>query len=265
MPSLAELQTAFKQYLMHDDEGIMQHIEHNEAVPGHIRLGIYHNAYRARLIEALASDYEQLQKLLGPAAFEQMGNEYIDAHPSRYASLRWFGQHLPEHLGFTELGYAEEEGNHDWPAEMAKLEWSFTETFDAKDAEVLNEAHMATVPPEVWATLSFRFHPSVRTLTLWWNTLACWRAAKEDEPLPEAQRLDQPVSCLLWREDLLTQFRTLEPHEAIALEEALKGQNFSDICGALAEEMEEQEQVPMAAAGFLKGWLNAGLITAIDY
>lgn len=260
MPSLAELQTAFKRYLMHDDEGIMQHIEHNEAVPGHIRLGIYHNAYRARLVEALATDYEQLQKLLGPTAFEQLGNEYIDAHPSRYASLRWFGQHLPGHLG-----YAEEEGSHDWQAEMARLEWSFTEAFDAKDAEVLSEGHMAAVPPEAWATLSFGFHPSVRMLTLWWNTLARWRAAKEGEVMPEAQRLGQPISCLMWREDLLTQFRTLDPHEAIALAAAIEGQNFSEICGALAEEMEDPEQVPMAAAGFLKGWLNAGLISALDF
>jgi hypothetical protein len=189
-----------------------------------------------------------------------MAHGYIDAYPSRYASLRWFGQHLPQHLG-----YAAEEGSHDWPAEMAKLEWLFTESFDARDEDVINEGHMANVPPEAWATLSFRFHPAVRTLNFWWNTLARWRAAKEDETIPEAQRLSQSVTCLLWRDDLLTQFRTVEAPEAVALSAAMDGKNFSDICGVLAEEMQDQQQVPMTAAGFLKGWLNAGLVSAVDF
>jgi hypothetical protein len=244
---------------MHDDESIFQHIEHNAAVPGHIRLGIYHNAYRARLVEALASDFEQLQKLLGSDAFEQIAHDYIDVHPSRHTSLRWFGQHLSQHLGYTE-----EQGSHLWPAEMARLEWLFTEAFDARDEAVIHEGHMATVPPEAWATLCFRFHPAVRRLILWWNTLARWRAAKEDEAIPEAQRLTQPVSCVMWRDGLRTQFRSVEPHEAVALSAAMDGQNFSDICGVLAAEMQDPEQVPMTVAGFLKGWLNAGLIAAID-
>jgi len=250
--SLEKLQADFMRHLLNGDEAIFSHVGNIQ------RMAIYHHAYRARLVEALASDYEQLQKLLGEAAFAELCRAYIDQHPSQHYSLRWFGQHLP-----TFSGYAEERGDHDWPAEMAQLEWTFTESFDAQDAEPATEADAARVAPASWPVLSLAFHPSVRILTLWWNTLARWRAAKEGEACPEPRRLPEPTDCLLWRHNLTTQYRSLEADEAAALSTALSGGNFSEICGALADVLHDQEQVPLRAAGFLKTWLNDGLITQL--
>ena len=106
------------------------------------------------------------------------------------------------------------------------------------------------------------FHPSVRTMAIWWNTLARWRAAKNAETVPESVRLSEPAQCLLWRNELMTQYRSMEADEAIALQSALAGASFPEVCGALAEEIQDQEMVPMKAAGFLKAWLAAGMITA---
>jgi hypothetical protein len=249
---LETLQADFLRHLMNGGEKIFAHVGQPE------RMAIYHHAYRARLVEALASDYEQLQKLAGEAAFAELCHAYIDKHPSQHFSLRWFGQDLPAFLG-----YAAQRGDHDWQAEMAQLEWTFIEAFDAQDVESATEMDAARVPPASWPVLSLSFHPSVRTLTLWWNTLARWRAAKDDEGCSEPQRLPEPIDCLLWRHDLTTQFRSLEADEAAALTTALAGGNFSDICGALAEVLHDQEQVPLRAAGFLKTWLNEGLITQL--
>ena len=65
----------------------------------------------------------------------------------------------------------------------------------------------------------------------------------------------------MWRNNLTTQYRSLEADEAAALSVALSGSNFSEICSALAAEIDDQEQVPMTAASFLKGWLAAGMLT----
>lgn len=260
MPGLKELQAAFKHNLLSGDPAFAAQVMGSETLPNELRLAIYQNAYRARLVEALATDYEQLHKLLGDEAFTALAHAYIQAHPSRHFSLRWFGRLLPDYLG-----YAEQAGSHDWQAELAKLEWSFTEAFDAADAEPLTEMDAAQVPAEAWPGLRLGFHPAVRHLSLWWNTLDRWRAAKHDEAMPEPKPLSQPGACLLWRQGLTTQYRSLSADEALALQTALAGGSFAEICGALAEELQDQEQVPMLAAGYLKSWLASGMLVGLDW
>jgi hypothetical protein len=258
MPGLKELQSAFQRHVMLGDETVAEFVAGDARIPRDLRLAIYSHAYRARLVEALASDYEQLQTLMGEAEFTECCHHYIDQYPSTHFSLRWFGRHFPQYLG-----YAADGGVHDWPAEMAQLEWAFVNAFDAANVEVVTEADVATVAPEAWPTLAMQFHPSVQVVTLWWNTLGRWRAAKHDEAIPEAQRLDAPTDCLLWRDGLTTQFRSLPADEATALRVAMAGGGFADICGALAEELADQEQTPMQAAAFLKTWLAAGMISQL--
>jgi hypothetical protein len=257
--SLKDLQDAFKRNVLTGDESFGQYINSTASVSSDVRLAIYANAYFARLQEALETDYEIVKQLLGEDVFSEACLAYIHKYPSHYFSLRWFGQHFPEFLG-----YQGKSGEHHWPAEMAQLEWSFTDAFDAADAATATEADVAAVPPEAWAELRIRFHPSVRTFPIWWNTLARWRAAKNNEPVPEPMRLSEPAQCLLWRQDLLTQYRSMEADESVALQAALDGVSFSEVCGTLAEEAQDQEQVPMRAAGFLKAWLAAGMITGFD-
>lgn len=260
MSGLKALQDDFKRHVMHGDEDIAAQVVGTATLSNDLRLGIYRHAYRARLEEALASDYEMLRKLVGEPAFSTTCQDYIDAFPSRYASLRWFGQDFPPWLG-----YAPDKGSHDWYAEMAQLEWSFIGAFDAADAEALTEADAAAIPPEAWPGLRMEFHPAVRLVPLWWNTVARWRAAKEDGTPPEPVRLPQASDCLLWRQHLMTQYRSLEADEALLLRAALEGADFATLCGTLAEEMTDQELVPMTAAGYLKTWLVAGMITAFHY
>jgi len=258
-PSLKELQATFKQHLMQDDGAIARHVVGTETLSNELRLSIYSHAYRARLEEALATDYDMLRKLVGENAFSTACQDYIDAFPSTYTSLRWFGQHFAKLLA-----YDAEQGSHDWFAEMAQLEWSFTMAFDAADAESVMEADVAAIPIDAWPSLVIEFHPSVRLMPIWWNTLGRWRAAKNDESVAEPQRLSESADCLLWREQLTTRYRSLASGEAVALRAALAGKEFSDICGALAEQLRDQESVPMKTAGYLKTWLAAGMVVGFE-
>jgi hypothetical protein len=61
-----------------------------------------------------------------------------------------------------------------------------------------------------------------------------------------------------------THWRSLEVHEAWALESAVKGANFADICEGLLEWIDEQ-QVAITAAGFLKQWVSDQLVVSLDY
>ena len=258
MLSLKEIQDAFTQHVMTNDQRIVEHVVGTKKASSELRLGIYDNAYRERLIEALANDYEMLEKLIGENNFRLMCTSYIEQYPSTYYSLRWFGKNFPEFLE-----YSPDKGQHEWEAELAYLEWQFIEAFDSANTETVSEADAAAIPPESWPTLSMEFHPSVKLLNLWWNTLDLWQAAKKDAQPPQPIRLSQQSHCLMWRDKLMTQYRSLEPDEAVALCVAIAGANFTEICSALASELHDQEQVPMKAAGFLKGWLAAGMLTQL--
>ena len=256
MLSLKEIQDAFTKNIMADDQSIVEHVIGTKKASNKLRLAIYGNAYRERLIESLCNDYEMMEKLLGEDNFRLICTSYIEKYPSTYYSLRWFGKDFPEFLE-----YSPEKGNHDWEAELAHLEWQFIEAFDSANIEIVSEVDAAAIPPESWPTLSMVFHPSVRLLNLWWNTLDLWKAAKEDTQPPKPVRLSQQSFCLMWRDELRTQYRSLEADEAVALSAALAGANFTEICTAIATEIDDQEQVPMKAASFLKTWLAAGLLT----
>jgi hypothetical protein len=69
------------------------------------------------------------------------------------------------------------------------------------------------------------------------------------------------VQWLLWRQDLRTYFRSLATGEAEALGAAREGQSFGELCTLLCAEFGE-DQAPATAAGFLRGWVESGLLVA---
>ncbi len=70
MSNLDNLQNRFQSYLLGESDDIESDIISTEAALAEHRLGAYYNAYRIRLIEALAIDYPALQKHLGNEKFE---------------------------------------------------------------------------------------------------------------------------------------------------------------------------------------------------
>jgi hypothetical protein len=51
--------------------------------------------------------------------------------------------------------------------------------------------------------------------------------------------------------------------EAVALDSALRGDSFGDICESLAEWLPEDE-IPLRAASLLGTWADSGIIVAIN-
>jgi hypothetical protein len=221
------------------------------------RLGIYHNAYRVRLTEALGDTYPILHAVLGDEVFGELGEGFIAAHPSVHRSIRWYGSELAEFLAAVSP-FA------DQPilAELARLEWTLAEVFDSADAKPVQRAAFAAVDPSAWSELVFEFHPSLRRLQLQWNTTAVWQAMSRGETPSEPQRTEHPVPWLLWRQDLQNYFRSMTADESAALDAALRGGTFGEICTALAEWL-PGEEIPLRAANLLGVWADSGIIVAV--
>ena len=199
---------------------------------------------------------------LGDDLFDQLANDYIKAHPSRYFSLRDFGGHLPRFVSGLVPQHVCYENKH-WLFELALFEWTLGQAFDAADVTLCTEQDMAVIPPEAWPDLTFTVHPSVQRLELEWNIPAMWLALTDDEPGQVTATRDMASPWLIWREQLVTRFRSMQIDEQRAFDALREGASFNDICEVLVTVMNEDD-VPLRAASLLKGWLAQGLLSGIE-
>lgn len=253
MNHLEKLQADFQAYLFDDVKGaaFKKYIIDDKKVGVKKRLGIYYDAYRLRIIEALASAYPNLKKLLGDDLFDSTARTYIDLYPSTYRNMRWVGDKMDAHLAKTLT-------KHAIAAEMARFEWALGLAFDAEDAPVLSLQDLAVIPPENWADLRFQLHPSAQLLPLKWNVLSVWQALDTDETVPKFEKINKP--CLVWRQNMGSYFRSLDVTEYAAIELVMAGASFGELCEKLLED--KGDEATNTAAQYLAGWLNEGLIAA---
>lgn len=254
MSRLAPTQAAFQNFILTGGPAVRDEVVGSTRVDADTRLRIYADGYRLRLIEALDTDYPGLHAMAGDEEFDRLARAYIEAQPSTYRSLRWYGGGLSEFLRTTEP-YSD----YSVFAEMAAFEWAMSDAFDAADRDPALVEHMAAVPPEAWPALTFTTHPTVQRLDLRWNVPIVWKAVDAETEPPDLEQNDHPVAWLLWRRDLVTHFRSMNVDEAWAFDALRRGENFATICEGLTEWIDAQH-VAAHAAGLLKQWLTDGLI-----
>jgi hypothetical protein len=254
---LRAIQLRFQDYLEGKSEDFEQDIVSTENALAEHRLAAYYNAYRIRLIECLANDYSILQQTVGEEAFEYMVLDYLKLYPSEHPSVRWIGRQMAQ---FLRQSQQEEK---DFLSELADFEWHQGLCFDAADStEKFTLQNMAELDPALWPVATFNFHPSVRWLDLYWNVPPFWVSVEQDKTPEEKHRSEIPTRWLMWRSDLKPHWRSLEAPEAWAIEAALNGANFAELCEGLLEWMGE-EAVAMSAAGYLKQWIHDDMMVSV--
>lgn len=258
MSALHSLQDRFQGFLLADETAIVADVVGNERVDARRRLGIYHDAYRSRLVEALRTDYTALARQMGEAAFEQAALRYILATPSAHRNLRWYGQSLPAFLRTT-APHCETP----WMADLAEFEWNITLAFDAAELNSLTFEQVAALDPAAWPTARFDFHPSLRRLRLGSNAPVLRKAADEDAPAPTPEPYDAATDWMLWRKDLMVLYRSMTADEAWALDAARDGSDFTRLCEGLCEWVEPDAAAPRLA-GLLRTWVDDGLIVTLE-
>ena len=252
MSALAQLQRDLQHHVLSGDAAITAAVNGTPAVPAATRLAVYSNAYRIRLADALGANMPHLRELLGDEEFSAVAARYIDEHPSQFASIRWFGDCLAQEL-------ARSHADQPWFAELARWEWALAASFDSQDAPTVGIESLAAVAPDAWGELRLEFHPSVQQLELASNAQALFKAMSDEQPAPEPALLERPQPWLLWRQDLKTQYRSLDAAETAALAVVRSGGTFGEMCEALCE-WHDADEVPLVAAGMLKRWIVETLL-----
>ena len=258
--SLGDLQRAFQDYLLESSNSFAAAVRDTKKIDRVTLLGVYRDAYSLRLIEALTVDYPGVMAMAGPSDFDYMARAYIAAHPSHHPSVRWFGRELANFLAATPPFNCSQA-----VIEMARFEWTMGEAFDAPDAEPISADALMRLHPEVWETLSFAVLPSLRRLTFTFDVPQAWQRRDEQQAGDlEVEASAEPTGWVIWRPERMTNFRSLEPDEAVLLDALIAGKPFPELCEAIVP-MVGEDQAMARAAGLLRVWVEGGMIASFAH
>jgi len=213
-------------------------------------LKIYYDAYRIRLHNALSKNYPVLNKLLGQKIFKNLAEQYIKLYPSKHYSIRWFGDKFYKII------------SEPFFIEFAQFEWAMGLILDAADSEILNLDAISKLSPDNWINLQLKPHPAVYRLNLHWNIIEIWQKNAQTEII-RPEKLKTSQAWIIWRQNNHRQYCLLPPDEAWAIDAMIAGATLGEISQGLCQWFDEK-QAAVQTAGFLKGWINAGLIIAFS-
>ncbi len=259
MSDLLNSQRALQNYLLNPDvpdfrDSMTALISESGNVSRPVRLHIYSNAYRSRLVDALSADFNALHAYLGDDAFTELVYIYVDRHPSHYFSLRNVGGNFSEFLK-NNSPYA----GHIELHELAIFEWALCHAFDAADVNCVDAMYFTTLPAQCWAELRLNFVPSLQMFSLRSNAPDIWKSLNAGQTPPALEIAAQSQQWIVWRRDLKMLFRPIDDIEGIAFGIFMRGETFADVCEVLAEAMPEND-VPRRCVNLLQQWLGDGLI-----
>ncbi|SHH43842.1 DNA-binding domain-containing protein [Massilia sp. CF038] len=252
MNALPQLQAAFQDYVLGEGDAtpMLPAVRQQGALSPAARLAIYHNAYRARMREALGEAFERTWTYIGDDLFNQMAGAYLLAHPSSFHNLRWYGDAFPAFL-------REQLAEHPFVAELAQFEWTLGLAFDAPDAAPASMDALRLLAPQDWAAQTFVLHPAVQLLTMQHNSVALWQGLGDACGPPEPAALASPQTWLVWRHNLQPHFRSLAVDEAAALMALRAGASFGAICADA-----QSDDAATLVATWLRDWLGTGMLRA---
>ena len=253
--NLTGLQIAFHDHLLNRPSDFAQEVVDGGRITIEHRLHIYHNAYRARLLENLQDAYEKTWAYLGDDAFETTAREYIEETPPNHRNLRWHGATFPAWIGsqFPDDGDI---------AELAMLDWQLRQAFDAPDATPIHADDLGGLAPAEWETIGFRLTPTLHISPLRYNSAGIWHALDLDQAPPASEKLAEPSWLLVWRKGWQPHFRTIGAVENAALAQLQQGTPFAEVCTALTNQFSEAEAATVAAESLLT-WLHDELIVGL--
>jgi len=193
-------QDQFRAALLDPGLPVPQGLQDAQGRPAGKRFDVYRNNVVVGLIEALATAFPVIEKLLGAENFRVLAGAYVRAYPPRSALMMFYGDHLPAFLqGFepvADLGYL---------PDVARLELAIRRCYHAADAIPVNPQSLNGLTPDRLMKTRFRFAPAVDIVRSDWPVHAIWRFNMQNGEKPRMQAEDvllmrpefDPVQVLL--------------------------------------------------------------------
>ena len=209
------------------------------------RLAVYANAYRRRLVDALASVFERCVRMLGEDDFDTLASAYVEAHPPTDHALGRYGADFPDWLRIQQPALAVAAG-------VATIDAGLRRAFDAADAEPIHRSALLALPHEAWAGLRFAWVPALAVGRVETAAIERWRE-------PEGPAIDAPgpttTAIAFWRRDGQTFFRSMTPPEALLLARLRNGAALDEACADESDPVALEIAVPALLTWIDDGWV----------
>jgi hypothetical protein len=225
------------------------------------RVGVYRDAYFARLLECLADDYPALRVLLGRERFATVCQRYITVHVPRSLSLNDYGAGLSDFCttaGVRELFDASPPYDPALLRDLARLEWASVELIHAPVAIPLSgpdilrhqarfgEARVQAVPTVRLLRLDHPIHDLYASLRA---------GADATPPAPAAA----PSHALLYRAEWQIHCEALSAAEGALLADLLEGTRIATAVSRAAARGASEHDI----GAYFQRWLGAGFFAAV--
>jgi hypothetical protein len=171
MHSLREMQRAFARSVLSDDGAPLAGLIHRDGINPEERVRIYRNNNRLGLLAALRASYPVVARLGGDDWFAQSVRRYQRACPPHCGDLQWAGHRYPQFLS-AELG----DGEHDYFADVAALEWAHQEVLVAAETAAVDPAALRDCAVDDYGRLVFAPRAELRLVRSRYPIHAIWRA-----------------------------------------------------------------------------------------
>ncbi len=203
---LEDRQAAFAGALLDPRLPVPQGVVDPAGNPAPKRFAVYRNNVTVSLIEAMATAFPAVRKIVGEEFFAAMAREFVRAHPPRSPLLMFYGGEFSDFLASFEpvvhLPYL---------ADVAQLEQLRREAYHASDADPQPADFLAAIPAEELGSVRFTIHPSTRLLQAEHPALSLWEWNNATDESQKPDLSEHGESILIARPGLVVEMRRLPP------------------------------------------------------
>jgi hypothetical protein len=215
------------------------------------RFAVYRNNVTVSLVKALAEIFPAVARLVGEDFFRAMARVYMTSEPPQSALLFEYGRGFPAFLeGFEPVAKLP------YLPDVARLERIWLDAFHAADAEPLEPAALAAIPPDDLGDLLLTPHPATRVAVSSFAAVSIFSASRANRPLDQIKPLT-PEAGLITRPADEVQIRILPPGAASFFAALIAGRRL----GEAAQQILDQ-QPDFDLPGAISAMLESGAFIA---
>jgi hypothetical protein len=228
------------------------------------RLNVYANAYFARLLEVLSSEFPALVNALGEELFQEFAFGYLQQYPSQTYTLSDLSAKFPEYLAKTRPAARDSaDAEPDWAdflVDLATLERTYSEVFDGRGVEgqgLLNADELRKIALDRWPQVRLVPVPCLKLLSLRFAVHEYATAVRRKEN-PELSA-PSPTWLVVTRRDYVVRRIEVNEVEFAALAMLVGGGSIADSLDAAQNRWSgDFDQLASEVQRWFRDWSAAG-------
>ncbi|WP_419690011.1 putative DNA-binding domain-containing protein [Burkholderia theae] len=216
------------------------------------RYDVYRNNVTVSLIDALASIYPSVQRIVGVEFFRAMARFHVRETLPVSPLLFEYGRDFPNFIASYEYARM-----MPWLADTARIERAWLDAYHAADLPTLTADAFAAIAPDALAAVHLVRHPATRIVRSPYPAASIFAMNRADGPVTPL-RSGEPEDALVTRPAYDVIVSLLPPGGAAFLISLTDGASLGD---AVALALEDNPAFDLPAA--LRGMIEAGVFTAV--